>query len=44
MGIVDVGSPQSPGLQVVGESRPAVDAGQLTFSPWMPPAGPAPRR
>src|SRR5205807_7304934 len=32
MGIVGVGSPQSRSLQVVGESKPSVDAGQLTFT------------
>ena len=32
MGIVGIGSPQSRSLQVVGESRPSVDAGQLTFA------------
>ncbi len=32
MGIVGIGSPQSRSLQVVGESRPPVDAGQLTFT------------
>ncbi len=32
MGIVGIGSPQSRSLQVVNESRPPVDAGQLTFT------------
>jgi predicted dehydrogenase len=32
MGIVGVGSPQSRSLQVVGESKPPVDSGQLTFT------------
>jgi predicted dehydrogenase len=32
MGIVGIGSPQSRSLQVVGESRPSVEAGQLTFT------------
>ncbi len=32
MGIVGIGSPQSRSLQIVGESRPSVDAGQLTFT------------
>src|SRR3954466_798084 len=32
MGLVGIGSPQSRSLQVVGESRPSVDAGQLTFT------------
>ncbi len=32
MGIVGVGSPQSRSLQVVGESKPCVDSGQLTFT------------
>ncbi|MEO6910805.1 MAG: Gfo/Idh/MocA family oxidoreductase, partial [Edaphobacter sp.] len=32
MGIVGIGSPQSRSLQVVGESRPAVESGQLTFT------------
>ena len=32
MGIVGVGSPQSRSLQVVNESRPPVEAGQLTFT------------
>jgi predicted dehydrogenase len=32
MGIVGVGSPQSRSLQVVGESGPSVQAGQLTFT------------
>ncbi len=32
MGIVGVGSPQSRSLQVVGESRPCVQSGQLTFA------------
>jgi predicted dehydrogenase len=32
MGIVGIGSPQSRSLQVVGESRPSIDAGQLTFT------------
>ena len=32
MGIVGVGSPVSRSLQVVGESRPSVEAGQLTFT------------
>ena len=32
MGIVGIGSPQSRSLQVVGESRPCVKSGQLTFT------------
>jgi predicted dehydrogenase len=32
MGIVGVGSQQSRSLQVVGESKPSVDSGQLTFT------------
>jgi predicted dehydrogenase len=32
MGIVGVGSPQSRSLQVVEESKPCVDSGQLTFT------------
>ena len=32
MGIVGIGSPQSRSLQVVGESRPCVQSGQLTFT------------
>jgi predicted dehydrogenase len=32
MGIVGIGSPQSRSLQVVGESRPSVQSGQLTFT------------
>ena len=32
MGIVGVGSPQSRSLQVVNESKPPVEAGQLTFT------------
>jgi hypothetical protein len=32
MGIVGIGSPQSRSLQVVGESTPCVQAGQLTFT------------
>ena len=32
MGIVGIGSPQSRSLQVVGESRPCVESGQLTFT------------
>jgi predicted dehydrogenase len=32
MGIVGIGSPQSRSLQVVGESHPCVEAGQLTFT------------
>ncbi len=32
MGIVGIGSPQSRSLQVVGESRPSVESGQLTFT------------
>jgi predicted dehydrogenase len=32
MGIVGIGSPQSRSLQVAGESRPSVEAGQLTFT------------
>ncbi len=32
MGIVGIGSPQSRSLQVVGESRPPVKSGQLTFT------------
>ena len=32
MGIVGIGSPQSRSLQVVGESRRSVEAGQLTFT------------
>ena len=32
MGIIGIGSPQSRSLQVVGESRPAVESGQLTFT------------
>ncbi|MHB1422630.1 MAG: Gfo/Idh/MocA family protein [Gemmataceae bacterium] len=32
MGIVGVGSRQSRSLQVVGESRPSVESGQLTFT------------
>jgi predicted dehydrogenase len=32
MGIVGVGSPQSRSLQVVGESSPCVQSGQLTFT------------
>ena len=32
MGIVGIGSPQSRSLQVVGESRPSVKSGQLTFT------------
>jgi predicted dehydrogenase len=32
MGIVGVGSPQSRSLQVVNESRPPVQSGQLTFA------------
>jgi predicted dehydrogenase len=32
MGIVGIGSPQSRSLQVVNESRPPVQAGQLTFT------------
>jgi predicted dehydrogenase len=32
MGIVGVGSPASRSLQVVGESKPSIDAGQLTFT------------
>jgi predicted dehydrogenase len=32
MGIVGIGSPVSRSLQVVGESRPCVEAGQLTFT------------
>jgi predicted dehydrogenase len=31
MGIVGIGSPQSRSLQVVGESRPSVESGQLSF-------------
>ena len=32
MGIVGIGSPQSRSLQVVGESKPCVQSGQLTFT------------
>jgi predicted dehydrogenase len=32
MGIVGIGSPQSRSLQVVGESTPCVQSGQLTFT------------
>ena len=32
MGIVGIGSPESRSLQVVGESRPCVKSGQLTFT------------
>ena len=32
MGIVGIGSPQSRSLQVVNESRPPVQSGQLTFT------------
>src|SRR5580704_7931645 len=32
MGVVGIGSAQSRSLQVVGESRPSVDAKQLTFT------------
>ena len=32
MGIVGIGSPQSRTLQVVNESRPPVQSGQLTFT------------
>ncbi len=32
MGIVGIGSPQSRSLQVVGESRPCVESGQLIFT------------
>jgi predicted dehydrogenase len=32
MGIVGIGSPQSRSLQVVGESRPSVQSGELTFT------------
>jgi predicted dehydrogenase len=32
MGIIGIGSPQSRSLQVVGESRPCVQSGQLTFT------------
>jgi predicted dehydrogenase len=32
MGIVGIGSPQSRSLQVVGESSPCVQSGQLTFT------------
>jgi predicted dehydrogenase len=32
MGVVGIGSPQSRSLQVVGESKPSVDSGQLTFT------------
>src|SRR4051794_17627857 len=32
MGVVGIGSPASRSLQVVGESRPSVEAGQLTFT------------
>ncbi len=32
MGIVGIGSPQSRSLQVVGESGPSVQSGQLTFT------------
>ena len=32
MGIVGIGSPQSRSLQVVGESRPCVQSGHLTFT------------
>jgi predicted dehydrogenase len=32
MGVVGIGSPQSRSLQVVGESKVSVDAGQLTFT------------
>ena len=32
MGIVGIGSPQSRSLQVVNESRPPVEAKQLTFT------------
>ena len=32
MGVVGIGSPQSRSLQVVSESRPCVQSGQLTFT------------
>lgn len=32
MGVVGIGSPQSRSLQVVGESNPSVQSGQLTFT------------
>src|ERR1700757_5398406 len=32
MGVVGIGSPQSRSLQVVGESKPCVESGQLTFA------------